>query len=79
MTTNGDNQLSGATFRMVVDVADWDKAMFTNAPGQSGDPQSPFYKNLFSAWANDQYFPVYFSREKVEKAVAERSILKPLR
>ena len=79
MTTNVDNQQAGATFRMVVDVADWDKAMFTNAPGQSGDPQSPFYKNLFNSWANDQYFPIYYSREKIEKGAIEKSILKPLR
>jgi penicillin G amidase len=79
MTTNGDNQNAGATFRIVVDVADWDKAMFTNAPGQSGDVSSPFYKNLFERWATDKHFPVYYSREKIEKVARGKLILKPLR
>jgi penicillin amidase len=79
MTTNNDNQNAGATFRIVTDLADWDKAMFTNAPGQSGDVESPFYKNLFELWATDQHFPVYYSREKIEKVAKERLLLQPLR
>jgi penicillin amidase len=77
MTGNGDNQTSGASFRMVADAKDWDLTMFTNTPGQSGDSSSPFYRNLFDYWANDQHFPVYFSREKVEKSAAEKVVLKP--
>lgn len=77
MTTNSDNQSAGASFRMVVDLEDWDKAMFTNSPGQSGDPESYFYKNLFELWANDRHFPVYFSRDKIEKATYEQLSLRP--
>jgi penicillin amidase len=77
MTGNSDNQTSGASFRIAVDTKDWDLSMFTNAPGQSGNPDSPFYKNLFELWANDQHFPVYFSREKVERAAAEKNTLVP--
>lgn len=77
MTTNTNNQIAGASFRMTADVQDWDKTMFTNAPGQSGDPASEFYRNLFPLWANDQHFPVYFSREKVEKSMKEKVVLKP--
>jgi penicillin amidase len=77
MTTNNDNQTSGATFRIAADVSDWDKTMFTNAPGQSGDPSSPFYKNLFPLWAADKHFPVYFSRTLIEKVAKEKTILKP--
>jgi penicillin amidase len=75
MTTNSDNQISGASFRMVVDTKDWDSALFTNTPGQSGDPGSPFYKNLFGLWANDKYFPVYFTRKKVEESSVEKLVL----
>lgn len=77
MTSNSDNQQSGASFRMVVDVSDWEKAMFTNAPGQSGDPASAYYKNLFEAWANDRHFPVYFGREHIEKSAKEKIVLNP--
>jgi penicillin amidase len=77
MTSNNDNQQSGASFRIVADVSDWEKTMFTNTPGQSGNPASPYYKNLFEAWANDKHFPVYFKRENVERSAREKIILTP--
>lgn len=72
-----DNQLSGASFRLIMDTGDWDKAVMINTPGQSGNPASPYYKNLFSLWANDQYFPAYYSKEKINKATTERILLMP--
>ncbi len=71
------NQESGASFRLIVDTGDWDKAIGTNAPGQSGNPASPFYRNLFVPWATDVYFPVYYSREKITAAMAEKVVLYP--
>ena len=44
---------------------------------QSGNPKSPFYKNLFESWANDQYFPIYFSRNKIDSIAFKTFILKP--
>lgn len=79
MTNNSDNQLAGASFRMATDLANWDKTMFTNAPGQSGDVRSPFYKNLFQMWSTDTHFSVCYSRSKIEKAMKEKTFLKPLR
>jgi len=76
-TGGTDNQTQGASFRMVVDLKDWDLTMFTNAPGQSGDPESPFYKNLFDLWAKDQHFPVYFSRKMIESNIFEKIVLYP--
>ena len=72
-----DMTLAGASFRMVVDTKDWDRTMFTNTPGQSGDPDSPFYKNLFELWANDKHFPVYFSKPLIEKIAAEKLLFQP--
>ncbi|MFZ6001863.1 MAG: penicillin acylase family protein [Bacteroidota bacterium] len=77
VTSSTDNQTHGASFRMAVDVNDWDQAMFTNTPGQSGNPDSPFYRNLFERWANDQHFPVHFSRERIEKSAVEKMTLNP--
>lgn len=70
-------QSSGASFRMIVNTGDWDAALGTNGPGQSGDPESPFYRNLFEPWANDEYFPVYYSRKKVDEYAAEKTTLAP--
>lgn len=77
VTSNSNNQATGASFRMVADLADWDNVMFTNTPGQSGDPRSPYYGNLFASWAADRFFPVYFSRPQVEKHAAEKRVLRP--
>ena len=74
---SGDNQTSGASFRIIVDTGDWDRTVGANTPGQSGDPDSPFYENLFGLWANDRYFPVFYSRERVESVAAERLMLTP--
>ena len=76
-TGSGDNQISGASFRIVVDTGDWDRTLGANTPGQSGDPDSPFYRNLFDLWAADRYFPVFYSRERVESVAAERWTLTP--
>lgn len=71
------NQPSGASFKMIIESGDWDGAIGTNTPGQSGDPSSKFYKNTFDTWAKDNYFPVYYSREKVESVMAEKTVLNP--
>lgn len=73
-TANDLNQTHGASFRILVDTEDWDKALGINSPGQSGDPESPHYGDLFPLWAENGYFPVFFSREKIQ-SVAERTIL----
>ncbi len=79
MTGNGYNQTSGASFRIIVDCSDWDNSAGTNCPGQSGDPESPHYKDLFEPWGKDQYFPVCFSRKKVESAAEGILVLDPMK
>jgi len=76
-TGNKLNQEHGASFRIVVDTENWDRTLGINSPGQSGNPDSPHYRDLFELWGQNGYFPVYFSKEKI-KAVAEKTtILKP--
>ena len=76
-TGGGDWQTSGASFREVIDVADWDRSTTTNVPGQSAQPGSPFYGNLLPLWAEGQYHPMLFSRAAVEKHAAHKLVLKP--
>jgi penicillin G amidase len=71
-TGYGNNQTSGASFRIFVDTRDWDSALGMSTPGQSGDPDSPFYDNLFHLWATDQVFPVFYTRDRVEDVTAAR-------
>jgi penicillin G amidase len=71
------NQLSGASFRFMVDTGNWDYCLGTNTPGQSGNPEHPHYRNLFEMWANDQYFPLFYSRKKIESVKYATMSLKP--
>ncbi len=48
-TSDDDNQATGASFRIIADTGDWDRSVGTNTPGQSGDPASPHYRDLFAA------------------------------
>jgi penicillin amidase len=74
-TGGGDNQTSGASFRIIVDLADWDLAVGTNTPGQSGDIDSPHYRDLFAMWAANRFFPVLYSRGRVDAATGRRIVL----
>ncbi|KAB7731135.1 penicillin acylase family protein [Rudanella paleaurantiibacter] len=71
------NQEHGASFRILVDTEDWDRTLGINSPGQSGDPASPHYRDLFELWGQNGYFPVFFSREKVKAAAEQTTILRP--
>jgi penicillin amidase len=67
----------GATYREILDVANWDRSLVTNTPGQSGQPMSPFYGNLLPLWAGNEYFPLVYSSQAVEAQAAHRLMLKP--
>jgi len=67
----------GATFREVADLGHPDSTWVTNAPGQSGQPGSPFYRNLVEPYGRGEYFPLAFTRAAVERAAAHRLVLAP--
>ena len=69
---------NGASARFVADVGNWDNSWATNTPGQSGDPRSPHYRDLFDDWATDKYFPLLFTRAAIEQATEHRIVLAPL-
>lgn len=70
------NAVMGASFRMVLDVGEWDQSRVVNTPGQSADPRSKHYADLLELWAEDGSFPLLYSREAVEDAVDQRIILR---
>ena len=71
------NVVGGPSFRMVVDVGNWDAALATNTPGQSGDPRSRFYDNLLENWATGSQFPLLYSKKAVEQHRAFTISLRP--
>ena len=60
-------QTAGASVRLVMDVGAWDNSVAINTPGQSGDPFSPHYRDLFPLWATGAYVPLDFSRAAVNR------------
>lgn len=67
----------GASVRLVMDVGAWDNSLCMNAPGQSGDPNSPHYADLAPHWARGEYVPLLYTREAVDAMVMQRIHLRP--
>ena len=70
-------QLNGPSARMVVDVGNWDNSRAVNHSGQSGDPDSPHYRDLAPLWRDGRYFPLLYTRKAVEAATARLIVLSP--
>ena len=67
----------GASYREIWDVADWDRSVMTNVPGQSGQPESPYYGNLLPLWDRGEYFPAAYTRARVDREAAHKLTLRP--
>lgn len=78
-STSGANfrQSGGASYRIVVDLADLDNSTATSAPGQSGQPGSAYYGNLLPLWSEGRYFPLLYSRTAVERGTRHVLWLRP--
>ena len=74
---NGAVGADGASYREILDVSDWDRSVATNVPGQSGQPESPFYGNLLPLWDRGEYFPLVYTRGRVDREAAHRLTLQP--
>ncbi len=70
-------QTNGPSFRIVVDVGNWDNTRAMNLPGESGNPDSPHYRDLAQKWLDGEYFKLPYSREAVEAATESRLHLVP--
>ena len=71
------DQVSGASYREILDLSDWDRSVAVNVPGQSGQPASPHYSDLIPLWSEGKYFPLLYSREAVEKEATDKLVLQP--
>ena len=73
----GTVNATGANFRRIIDLADLDRSVASNAPGQSAQPGSPYYGNLVEHLGNGEYFPLLYTRGAVEEHSAHRLRLQP--
>ncbi len=76
-TSNSWEQVSGASYRQIIDLSNWDRSWVVNSPGQSGQPGSPHYSDLMPLWAVGQYFPLLYTRTAVEGETTDRLKLLP--
>ena len=81
MATGGANfrQTAGASYREIIDLGDFDNSVAINVPGQSAQPESAHYADLLHPWANGEYFPLLFSRKRVEEGTKHVLVLEPAR
>jgi penicillin amidase len=77
--TGGDTweQVSGASYREILDTSNWDQSVAVNTPGQSGQPGSSHYSDLLALWDAGRYFPLVYSMKAVEGETTDRLLLEP--
>lgn len=69
----------GASFSAIYDASDWDRTVVLNAPGQSGSPASPHFRDLAKLWAEGSYFQLAFSDAAVQAVTESTLTLEPRR
>lgn len=78
---NGSGQTpnvgSAVSMRHIAVPGNWDETRHTIPLGQSGNPQSPFWKDQFESWrtGNSSVFP--FTKDAILKSARETTILNP--
>jgi penicillin G amidase len=68
---------SFASVRMVVDVGAWENSRWSLPGGQSGNPLSPHYDDLFILWQRGDGVPIAWTPEEVQKATRQTLFLRP--
>lgn len=71
------NPAAIATHRTVIDLGDLEASRYVIAGGQSGNPLSRHYDDLFARWRRGEGVPIAWSRDAVDAAVRQRLLLVP--
>ena len=66
-----------ASWREVIDLSDLDNSRGTHTVGQSGNPASPHFNDLFPLWSTGKLHPLPFTRAAVEAALESKLELEP--
>jgi penicillin amidase len=62
--------LSVPAYRQIVDLSNLENSRAIHIPGQSGHPASKHYDDFIPLWRENNYHPVYFDTDTVEKATS---------
>jgi hypothetical protein len=63
---------------MVLDTSNWDNSVALNTPGNESAAGGSHYKDLAPLWGEGKYFPLAFSRSKVDEVAEAKQMLEPL-
>lgn len=66
-----------ASYRQLIDLADWDRSLTIHTTGQSGLPFHRHYRDFVPLWATGQYHPMLFSRARIQQDAAGTLTLTP--
>jgi penicillin amidase len=77
-TEKGNEEFHGATASMILDTSNWDNSVALNAPGNESAAGSEHSKDLAPLWGAGKYFPLAYSKEKVESVAETRQTLEPM-
>ncbi|HXG42172.1 MAG TPA: penicillin acylase family protein [Dehalococcoidia bacterium] len=66
-----------ASWRMIIDLADFNRSLGVIPGGQSGNPASRHYTDQLQLWLQGEYHPMPWDREQVEKHLEARLELAP--
>lgn len=76
-STGDYRQIYGSSFRVAIDVGEWDNSIALNGPGQSGDLSSGYQFEHMDRWVKGEPFPLLYSKGLIEKHRRQLIILKP--
>jgi penicillin amidase len=65
----------GSVYQLITDFSNLDDSLVTIAPGESGQPGSPYYGNLIDGWSRRDAFALAFSRAAVDAHAKHRLVL----
>jgi penicillin amidase len=63
--------------RAVFDTSDWGNCRFVLAGGQSGNPLSPHYDDLFALWQRGEAVPISWAPDEVLRGTVSALRLNP--
>lgn len=73
----GHRQVACASYRQIVDMADFDNSRMVHIQGQSGQPESPHFSDLALLYSRGEYHPMLFTRKAIESNEEARLYLDP--
>lgn len=73
----GGQSLIGASYRQMIDMGDLENSKCIAPIGQSGNVQSPHYRDQMDSWMKGDYKPMVWTRAQVEEYKLYSAIINP--